>query len=292
MPPGEFIMGEFQPPKEPEKIDDDKASFLLGEYPHRVRITKPFYMGVYEVTQDEYEQVMGKNPTIGYHVDPRAPVERISFENAQTFIEKLSKLSPPPPGYHYALPSEAQWEYACRAGTATRFYTGDTLNSFQANVIETSSPNDPKGPYKGKTVPVGSYQPNAWGLYDMYGNVSEWCQDWCKIGYYKTSPLDDPTGPTTGTVRVVRGGDWGNIAAYCRSANRGADKPNAPGCRRGFRLAIIQGSSGFEIESQGFWTFWLFVPAILLGLLVIYTLIRYKRKRQAKNDEYGHASPG
>lgn len=285
IPSGEFIMGASQTPEEIAKIEDCPAHFFTNEHPqHRVRITKSFYMGVYEVTQDEYKRVMGRNPSDERHIDPRAPVENIDFYDIQTFIKKLGELAPAPPGYRYALPSEAQWEYACRAGAATPFYTGDTFNSFQGNFCGVSLPDDQKGPYKGTTVPVGSYQPNAWGLYDMCGNVSEWCQDWYDDSYYKISPLNDPTGPTTGTECVIRGGSWQNIAVWCRSTNRIGTKPNITGLNDGFRLALIPESFAIKAESslgssQDSRTFWLFVLATLLGLLGVYTLIRCKRKR-------------
>jgi len=136
------------------------------------------------------------------------------------------------------LPTEAQWEYACRAGTTTPFNTGNCLNSTQANYNAINPyPSCSKGEYKGEVVPVGSYAPNAWGLYDMHGNVWEWCADW--YGSYSSGSQTNPTGPSSGTGRVLRGGSWSNNAGICRSANRSGDTPDIRYSICGFRLVLL-----------------------------------------------------
>jgi len=179
IPPGEFLMGS---PETEENRSDN-------EYQHRVRIAKPFYLGVYEVTQSEYEGVMGKNPSafskdgarsdkVGAMDTSRFPVEAVSWENAVEFCQKLSELPEEKRfGCVYRLPTEAEWEYACRAGTRTPFHFGTSLSSTQAN-FDGNYPygSASKGPNLSRTATVGSYRPNAWGLYDMHGNVLEWCQ--------------------------------------------------------------------------------------------------------------------
>jgi formylglycine-generating enzyme required for sulfatase activity len=237
IPPGEFDMGS---PK--ELIDeelrlhrDDKWYMdhlnwyidpLPGEGPrHRVRITKPFWLGATVVTQEEYQRVMGSNPS-KFQGDPKRPVECVSWNEAVEFCRRLSEL----PGekaakrrYQYQLPTEAQWEYACRAGNPGRW-----CFSAQPNPSPGASEETLLGEYAwfnqnsgdGQTHPVGQKLPNAWGLYDMHGNVWEWCQDWYDGGYYANSPTDDPAGPSGGSYRVRRGGSYGFAAGYCRSAHR------------------------------------------------------------------------
>ena len=194
---------------------------IRNEEQHEVSITKPFYLGVYVVTQAEYEKVMGNNPSWfsakGDGKDKvkdmdtgQFPVEKVSWDDAVAFCKKLSELpEEKKAGRVYRLPTEAEWEYACRAGTKTAFHYGDSLSSKQANF----NGNFPyggadKGPYLGRTAKVGSYAANAFGLYDMHGNVWEWCQDWYDENYYKNSPKEDPPGPAQGLHRVVRGGGW------------------------------------------------------------------------------------
>ena len=140
------------------------------------------------------------------------PVDRVSYEACQTFIKKLNEKFADS-GVTFGLPTEAQWEYACRAGTSTPFGFGND----EAKLAEYGWFAENAG---GKTHPVGEKKPNAWGLYDMHGNVWQWCADWYDGGYYKTSPSIDPPGPTTGTSRVLRGGSWSDPATYCRSSYR------------------------------------------------------------------------
>ncbi len=221
IPAGEFMMGS---------PDADGNAANSEKPPHRVRITKPFYLGKYLVTQEQWETVMGGNPS-GFQ-GPKNPVETVSWDDCQTFLDKL-KAKSGPGGGTFQLPSEAQWEYACRAGTTTRYCFGDEEPGLdEYGWYRTNSDS--------KTHPVGEKKPNAWGLYDMHGNVWEWCQDWFSEGYYANSPADDPSGPTTGSDHVVRGGLWRRPARSCRSANRGHVKePGGLGNDLGFRVCLV-----------------------------------------------------
>jgi formylglycine-generating enzyme required for sulfatase activity len=186
---------------------------------HRVRISRGFEMGKYEVTQAQWEAVMGSNPS--HFKGDNLPVENVSWDDIQGFIQRLNGLSQ---RYTFRLPTEAEWEYACRAGT-----TGDYAGSLDAMAwYEANSGN--------RTHPVGQKQPNAWGLYDMHGNVWEWCQDWYDYNYYEQSPGTDPQGPSSGSRRVNRGGSWYLSAAHCRSANRLGHSPGNRLNSLGFRL--------------------------------------------------------
>ena len=221
---------------------------------HQVRINKPFYLGVYEVTQEEYEQVMRKNPSAFRTVQgldtKRFPVEMTTWNDAVEFCRKLSaKSQEHQVGRRYRLPTEAEWEYACRAGTATTFCFGDSLSSRQAN-FDGFLPygGAARGPNLQRPAPVGSYQANAFGLYDMHGNIYEWCADGYASDYYEKSPVDDPLGPSMAyeyppgsqgaKVKVLRGGGWNGIARLCRSADRYYDSRMRCYNDYGFRVAI------------------------------------------------------
>jgi formylglycine-generating enzyme required for sulfatase activity len=221
IPAGEFLMGS------PE-TETGRFRGSNDEHQHRVRITKPFYMGVYAVTQREYERIMGSNPSYfaasGGGKDKvsgldtsRFPVEQVSWDAAQEFCRRLSQKE----GKRYRLPTEAEWEYACRAGTTTAFNFGDSLNGDNANCDGTQPyGTEVRGRRLGRSTTVGSYAPNAWGLYDMHGNVFQRCQDWYGESYFSNSPTDDPPGPSVGSFRVIRGGSWDYAAVDCRSASR------------------------------------------------------------------------
>ncbi len=243
IPPGEFMMGS------PE--DEDGRSDVEGPQ-HRVRITKPFYLAVYPVTQEEYERMMGTNPSyfsrggggsdwVSRHDTSRFPVETVRWNDAVDFCLRLSALpAERSAGREYRLPTEAEWEYACRAGTTTPFHFGSALNGRQAN----HNGNYPygtreKGPYLRRTTRVGSYSANGFGLYDMHGNVWEWCSDWYDGKYYADSPVDDPQGPASGSDRVSRGGSWQFGARSCRSAYRRRLRPDSQILFLGFRLALV-----------------------------------------------------
>jgi formylglycine-generating enzyme required for sulfatase activity len=168
------------------------------------------------------------------------PVEWVTWEEALTFCKRLSELpEEKAAGRVYYLPTEAEWEYAARAGTpaANPFHLGPTLSSEQANIDGTQPyAGAPAGPKLGRPTKVGSYKPNAWGLYDMEGNVKEWCADWFGKNYYAESPLENPTGPVAGIERVLRGGCFATSARYARSARRAGADPGGRGANTGFRV--------------------------------------------------------
>jgi formylglycine-generating enzyme required for sulfatase activity len=217
------------------------GSFMMGDRVykpvHKVNITKPFYLGKYLVTQRQWQAVMGSNPS--RFKGPQNPVEQVSWKDCQVFLKKLSERSrhphpgPLPEGEgEFRLPSEAQWEYACRAGSTTRYCYGD--DESKLGEYAWYGVNSGK-----KTHRVGGKKPNAWGLYDMYGNVCEWCADWYDNGYYANSPVDDPTGPASGSNRVNRGGGLDNTARDCRSAGRYGRAPGDRIIVLGFRVARV-----------------------------------------------------
>ena len=189
---------------------------------HRVQISQPFYLGKYEVTQAQWQEVMGNNPSY-FRGDPNRPVENVSWNGVQRFMEKLNEREG---GATYRLPTEAEWEYACRAGTeGTRYHTDvDAIAWYGGNS-------------KGETHAVGQQLPNAWGLYDMLGNICELVQDWYAQEYYQRSPACDPQGPDEGASRVFRGGGWNNDARHCRAAIRYSHAPDFRDFDLGFRLA-------------------------------------------------------
>jgi formylglycine-generating enzyme required for sulfatase activity len=198
IPPGEFQMGS----------DDERLPADVRPV-HRVRITKLLYFGAYEVTQREFERVMGFNPS-KFSEEPRNPVESVPSENMTAFYQKLSELPDEKrAGRTYRLPTEAEWEYSCRAGSNALFHFGDRMSSSEANFNGENPPQDlPRGPNLARTAQVGSYGPNSFGLFDMHGNVTEAVSDWYSADYYSMSPVDDPQGPDPGELRVGRGGSW------------------------------------------------------------------------------------
>ena len=197
IPAGSFMMG------------DEKGN--AWEKPvHKVNITKPFYLGKYEVTQEQWEAVMGTNPS--KFKGPKNPVEQVSWDDCQAFLGKLNAKTGGQGG-KFVLPTEAQWEYACRAGSTTRYCFGDERSGLGEHAWFAGNSGD-------KAHPVGGKKPNAWGLHDMHGNVYEWCADRYDSGYYAKSPVDDPRGPTTGSNRVFRGGGWYGTGEFWRSAFR------------------------------------------------------------------------
>jgi len=226
--PGSFMMGS--PESEPKRDDDEKQ--------HKVRLTKGFHMQTTEVTQGQWKAVMGSNPSGFKDCGNDCPVEQVSWNDVQKFIKKLNKKEK---SDKYRLPTEAEWEYAARAGTSTAFSFGKCLSTDQAN-YDGRYPlkNCPKGEYRRKTLPVASFAPNAWGLHDMHGNVWEWCQDWYGEDY-PSGAVTDPGGPSTGSVRVLRGGSWRNGAGYCRAAVRYRDTPDVRFRSIGFRLVRLPG---------------------------------------------------
>jgi len=219
IPPGVFLMGS----------PDREKGRQSGEFEHSIRITMPFYLGMCEVTQAEYKQVMASNPS-EFKEYPTNPVERVSWEEAVDFCRRLPQASKDHADFLlYRLPTEAEWEYACRAGTENIWYGTDDLEELKGNAWFSDNA-------LGTTHPVRQKRANAWGLYDMHGNVAEWCQDWWSSDYYRSSPPDDPPGPTADRYRVIRGGSWADDAIYCRSAYREMRTPNSRLNQRGFRV--------------------------------------------------------
>jgi formylglycine-generating enzyme required for sulfatase activity len=223
IPAGEFMMGS--PANEAERGKDEGPQ-------HKVRLTKPFYMGKHEVTQEQWERVMGNNPS--HFKGAKHPVEKVSWNDTQEFIKKLNARVGEKGAF--GLPTESEWEYACRAGTGTPFHTGNTISTDQANYDGNYTYGaGRKGAYREKTMPVGSLASNAFGLYDMHGNVYEWCQDWF-ADKYPGGERTDPPGPATGQYRVLRGGSWNLDPWNCRSAYRGGVPPAGRSNIGGFRL--------------------------------------------------------
>jgi formylglycine-generating enzyme required for sulfatase activity len=261
IPAGKFLMGS---------PDDEEGREYGwgGEGPlHEVAITRPFYLGIHPVTQEQYEKVMGNNPSYFSAegrgkdkvrgLDTRSfPVEQVSWEEAQTFLQQLAaRKEEKEKTRQYHLPTEAEWEYSCRGGHPSHmFHFGNTLTPRQANYDNII----------GRTSEVGSYPANAFGLFDMHGNVWEWCQDWYKGDYYQNSPRQDPTGPSEGQYlyrrgviwnlfsppvdppgpsngmgRVLRGGGWHSIGQCCRSAFRTGCFPTDRSYYLGFRAAVV-----------------------------------------------------
>jgi len=202
---------------------------------HAVTISNSFWMGQHEVTQAEYAALMGTNPS--YFPGANNPVETVSWFSAQAYCSALtaqqSGLGNVPPGYQYRLPTEAEWEYACRGGTTTEFNVGSALFCNQAKFSYSYHSNSSCG--SSSTVPVESYTPNAWGLHDMHGNVWEWCLD--SPAGYGGAPVTDPF-VTGGPNRVFRGGSWGSDSDYCRSAYRFNFAPGNTNYYIGFRVVL------------------------------------------------------
>ena len=241
--PGTFQMGSLA--GEPGRDDDEVG--------HSVRLSQAFYLGKYEVTQGQWRAVLGNNPSHFQACGSSCPVESVSWEDAQRFIEALNRQAGTG---RYRLPTEAEWEYAARAGTQTALYTGeltirgkkdapalDSITWYGGNSGVSYAGGYDCSEWAEKQYaaswcgphPIGQKQPNAFGLYDMLGNVWEWVADW--YGEYPSGLVTDPRGPSTGAFRVGRGGSWRNAARYCRVANR---VYGTPGFRRpnlGFRLA-------------------------------------------------------
>ena len=227
IPAGTFIMGS--PSSESNRNDD--------EVQHKVTISKPFYMGVYEVTQQQWKDVMGRDPSYFKNDEGNAPVEKVTWNDCQGFLNKLCDSLGVPHGT-YRFPTEAEWEYACRAGTTSSYY-GNDVDSIAWNGDNKGITTAWYGRYLGSTTnPVGTKKPNAFGLYDMSGNLWEWCSDW--KGDYPSGSVIDPKGPDTGSHRVKRGGSWRYDASYCRSATRRSYSDNRKSGNIGLRVVRIQ----------------------------------------------------
>jgi len=228
IPQGRFLMGNH------EIRDEGSRSEIL----HSVTISKDFWLARMEVTQEQWQSIMGnkeihpEKPSPFCNTNPQYPIVSVSYFDIQRFLEKLNELSTT---YHFRLPSEAEWEYACRAGTKTPFSYGvnlsDSLANFNAEIPSTYST---QGKNIGRPEPVGSYPPNPWGLYDMHGNVWEWVSDW--YAPYSQEQTTDPTGPPFGNQKVIRGGSWYVGGGNARSSFRRTHEPGLWGFSIGFRL--------------------------------------------------------
>ena len=216
-PPGTFMMGS--PINERERG--------LDEIQHQVVLPHGFWMLETEVTQEMWVGVMKNNNPSAIKGD-KFPVDTVSWNECHEYIQKLSGLNVVPSGWRFSLPTEAQWEYACRAGTTTPFHFGDTLDRDSANF----------GRNLARTAEVGSYPANAWELRDMHGNVWEWCLDW--YGNYPFVSVTDPVNASSGSNRVLRGGGWFHVANDCRSAFRRNRDPSVRNHAIGFRLALVR----------------------------------------------------
>ncbi|HJT34889.1 MAG TPA: SUMF1/EgtB/PvdO family nonheme iron enzyme [Pirellulales bacterium] len=292
VPSGRFTMGSDESPADLQQAFGKLPDFLppeliAGEGPaHPVKITKPFYMGVYEVTRGEFRQFVEADDykteaekdgqggfgwseedkefgqkleytwrSVGFEQADDHPVVNVSFNDAQAFCAWLSAKE----RKTYRLPTEAEWEYACRAGSNTRFYNGNAPERTVriGNVADATAKAKFtwwKSTTKAKdgfafTAPVGQFRRNQFGLYDMTGNTWEWCSDWFDMEYYGKSPPDDPTGPTTGTFRVIRGGAWLYMPVACRSAMRNGALPVGLNSSTGFRVVLdVEPGSAHERE--------------------------------------------
>jgi formylglycine-generating enzyme required for sulfatase activity len=223
IPPGSFMMGS---PKEEKERG-------ANETQHKVTLSKGFYMGVYTVIQEQWQEVMGNNPS-SFKGEKNLPVETVSWDDCQQFIKKLREKDKKP----YRLPTEGEWEYSCRAGTTTPFHTGEAISTNQATyAVFKRGVFRSKATNISKTTPVGRFPDNAWGLHDMHGNVWEWCQDW--FGDYPQNDVIDPQGPENGGDRVMRGGSWNDLPQHCRSAFRHRYEPGGRDHVVGFRLCFF-----------------------------------------------------
>ena len=241
-PPGRFKMGS--PPSEPERRPDEDQV--------EVTLTKGYWIGKFEVTQGQWKRVAGEFPAkLTAGEGENFPIYAINFAEAEEFCRKVTETARAafqlPKNWEFRLPTEAQWEYACRAGTTTATAFGDKLSSQQANFQGKPYNGAEPGPSLRRAAPVGSYPPNAWGLHDMHGNVFEWCRDWSQeklpggldpdLYSSVTSPLVQPAG---GSARIRRGGCWADDGWACRSACRVRFEPERRADHIGFRVVLVQ----------------------------------------------------
>ena len=235
--PGTFTMGSPRQEKGRSEVEAE----------HRVELTNGFYMSVYTVTTQQWYDVMINGytpPAEGFDLsrpgrfaqgEPNLPVETVSWNDCQAFIKKLRAKDK----RLYRLPTEAEWEYCCRAGTTTPFHFGETMSTAQANFAgDVDFGKGKKSVNRKRTTAIGSFPPNAWGLYDMHGNVAQWCED--RYGPYTQQQVADPQGAEKGGSRILRGGSWEDGPALCRSACRAWDSPDNRGSGTfGFRLCFF-----------------------------------------------------
>jgi len=240
--PGTFIMGS--PTNEALRNSDETQ--------HTVTLSRGFFMSKYLITQSDYMTLISTNPSFfttnnGYTQNLSRPVEEVSWINATNYCALLTQqemlAGRLPAGWVYRLPTESEWEYACRAGTLTAVYYGNELLSGMANFngqleydASTGTINNPSGTFLSQTTVVGSYEANPWGLFDMCGNLYQWCED--LYGSYPTGSVTDPQGATTGTTRVLRNNGWNAAGQYCRSAQRDDFDPTGTFANAGFRIVL------------------------------------------------------
>jgi formylglycine-generating enzyme required for sulfatase activity len=222
IPLGTFMMGS----------PGEEKPRRANETQHKVTLTKGFYMGVHLVTQEQWMEIMAQNPS-HFKGEKNLPVEMVSWDDCQEFIKKLREKDKKP----YRLPTEAEWEYSCRAGTTTPFHFGETISTDQANYNGEIYRNGKKGVNRKRTTPLDSFPPNALGLYDMHGNLSQWCQD--RHGEYPQDDVIDPQGPEVGEARMLRGGSWFHNPQFCRSAFRYWDGPRNGSANWGLRVCLF-----------------------------------------------------
>jgi formylglycine-generating enzyme len=241
IPAGTFVMGS--PPDEPYRSN--------AEVQHPVTISSPFYMQTTEVTLKQWRAVMGKRFFFRRKGTPDMPVVKVSWYDCIDFIKKLNAREKGT----YRLPTEAEWEYACRAGSSTAYSWGNTIECTKAMYGNKTRRSEDCIEYMkfggfatDKPAPVKSYPPNAWGLYDMHGNVWEWCRDW--IGDYRVDDGKDPRGPHSGSEKIRRGGSWFGQGDLCRSANRNASHPASKYRTTGFRLLGSETTLPLEKEEE------------------------------------------
>lgn len=237
--PEGFTMGS--PPGEQYREEDETA--------HQVVLSEGFWVGKYECTQAEWVALMGSNPSKyqGGALPTNLPVESVSFTDVEAFLKKMNKEKPVPLGWRWALPTEAQWEYACRAGTESAFSFGNVLTTAQAN-YDGKAPVDGTRPasYYGISKPVGTYPANAWGIHEMHANVWEFCSDRDHLTPYPAGPVTDPVGPDEGEYRIIRGGSFYDAALKARSANRDRVNTSSGMLTLGFRVALV-----YQMKSLG-----------------------------------------
>ena len=219
--PGQFMMGS----------PEDEAGRYTGERHHRVNLTEALYMQTTVVTQGQWKALMGKNPSSQKGCGDNCPVEQVSWDDVQEFIGKLNQKEGTE---KYRLPTEAEWEYACRAGSTDAFSNGGITELDCGKDANLDSLGWYCGNSNNRIYPVAQKQANAWGLYDMHGNVQEWCQDW--FGVYPYDEVTNPKGPPTGSYRAMRGGVWYSPARDTRCASRFGSPPHYRFRHIGFRL--------------------------------------------------------
>jgi formylglycine-generating enzyme required for sulfatase activity len=233
--------GCFQMGQSPEEMRSLRRGIPVGDYekyyadeqPQHKVCLEEFWMGIHEVSQREWQKVMGFNPAV-FPEDLDFPVEMVSWEDAQLFINKINEQNNTS---EFRLPTEAEWEYSARAGTTTMYNTGDTITGTQANFNGTFPFSlNLRDVYRKSPTKVGSFPANGFGLYDMHGNVWEWCSDWYQSDYYQNSPANNPSGPETGQMKVLRGGSWFRYSAHIRAATRYKNKAVGQYADTGFRL--------------------------------------------------------